>query len=252
MSWTTSVAVVASLGAQLMSLGCSSSPIAQSRPAATTPGHKIDDVSVAEAPVAEPEVTPETYCADVARLMDEKCEALNIAPEDQDKALCVEGVRRALYDRTDDAAEVANTFGRCMRHHCDAAVACIAQARAGWERPAQRRRSCEDADTSGAVALDAKQWAARTGAQAKRYSDVITTAARPIEVCELEGQLGWLMAMRCDDDSQPFHSMAEAHIARVRNIGAAGRCNSIVDLYQVTCPEKAYDVYMDLYMCPAQ
>lgn len=250
MSWTKWIAVVAMLSANVASFNCSSS--LRSRPPAVTPPDKPEGVSVAEAVASDSEVTPETYCADVARLMSEKCEALNIAPEDQDAKLCVEGIRRALYDRTEDAAEVANTIGRCMRNHCDAAVECIAEARSGWDKTSQRRRSCEDADTSGFVALDAKQWAARTGAQALRYSDVITTAARPIEVCELEGQLGWLMAMRCDDDSHPFHSMAEAHIARVRNIGAAGRCNSIVDLYQVTCPEKSYDVYMDLYMCPAQ
>ena len=250
MSWTKWVAVVGFLSVSIASLHCGSS--SQSRPAAASPKQNIEDGSVADEAVSEREVTPETYCADIARLVGEKCEALNTAPEDQDEKLCVEGMRRALYDRTDDAAEVANTIGRCVRNHCDAAVECIAQARTSWDKTSHRRRSCQDADTSGFVALDATQWAARTGAHAQRYSDVITTAARPIEVCELEGQLRWLMAMRCDDDSQPFHSLAEAHIARVRNIGAAGRCNSIVDLYQVTCPERAYDVYMDLYMCPAQ
>ncbi len=250
MSWTTWVAVVGFFGVSIASLQCGSA--AQSRPAAASPRQNIEGDRVVDDAVRDREVTPETYCADIARLVGEKCEALNTAPEDQDEKLCVEGIRRALYDRTDDAAEVANTIGRCVRNHCDAAVECIAQARAGWDKTSHRRRSCEDADTSGFVALDAKQWAARTGVQAQRYSDVITTAARPIEVCELEGQLSWLMAMRCDDGSQPFHSLAEAHIARVRNIGAAGRCNSIVDLYQVTCPERAYDVYMDLYMCSAQ
>ncbi len=230
--------------------GCGS-PM-QPRAATTTPSQKLDDTSTAEVSVSEQDVTPETYCADIARLAGEKCEALNTAPEDQDETLCVEGIRRALYDRTDDAAEVATTIGLCLRNHCDAAVECIAAARASWDSASHRRRSCDDADTAGFVALDAKQWAARTGAQAQRYSDVTTTAARPVEVCELEGQLRWLMTMRCDDDSHPFASLAEAHIARVRNVGAAGRCNSIVDLYQVSCPERSYDIYMDLYMCPAQ
>lgn len=201
---------------------------------------------------AAAEVTPQTYCADVARLAAAKCESLNIAPEDTDPALCEEGVRRSLYDRTADAREVVETIGTCLRQDCAGATECIAQAHDAWEKDRGRRRTCSDEDTSGAVALDAQQWANRTGANAQRFSDVATTPAKPIEVCELEGQLRWLTSMRCDDGSQPFRSFAEAHVARVRNIGPAGRCNSIVDLYQVTCPERTYDVYMDLYMCPAQ
>ncbi|HPH66797.1 MAG TPA: hypothetical protein PLF40_13665 [Kofleriaceae bacterium] len=206
----------------------------------------------ANRPATAAEVTPQTYCADVARLAAAKCDALNIAPEDADPALCEEGVRRALYDRTADAREVVETIGSCLKQDCAGATECIAQAHEGWEKNRGRRRACSDEDTSGVVALDAKQWANRTGATAQRFSDVATTPAMPIEVCELEGQLRWLTSMRCDDGSQPFHSFAEAHVARVRNIGPAGRCNSIVDLYQVTCPERTYDVYMDLYMCPAQ
>lgn len=84
----------------------------------------------------------------------------------------------------------------------------------------------------------------------QRFSALSTTKEQPVEVCEVQGQLVWLTQVQCDDGSNPYRSMSEAHNSRAGNVGPGGRCGSIVDLYMVPCPEKTYEVYMDLYVCP--
>lgn len=66
----------------------------------------------------------------------------------------------------------------------------------------------------------------------------------------LEGQLELLTRLVCDDGSQPFVNPQQAHAARRGAVGQGGRCGSVIDLYDVVCPEGAYEIYMDLYVCP--
>ena len=76
-----------------------------------------------------------------------------------------------------------------------------------------------------------------------------TSRERPVEVCQSSGQLRFLQTLRCADGSSPFRNAAQAYRARVGSVGNGGRCDSVIDLYQVPCGEKVYEVYMDLYVC---
>lgn len=91
----------------------------------------------------------------------------------------------------------------------------------------------------------------RNGEGVTSLSAVTTSKARPIEVCGVRGQLLWLMTARCADGSPPFASAQVAHAARIGSVGTGGRCESVIDLYAVPCPEGEQEVYMDLYMCRA-
>ncbi len=111
--------------------------------------------------------------------------------------------------------------------------------------------ACPRANVFSPVALPKDAWAQRTGADTAKFSALATSQAAPVEVCGVEGQLTWLTKVRCDDGSNPFPSLSAAHGSRLGSTGEGGRCGSIIDLYVVPCPEKKYQVYMDLYVCPA-
>lgn len=104
-------------------------------------------------------------------------------------------------------------------------------------------------DQFGAVTLTAAQATGRYGHGSTRFDQVITSKERAVEVCGPSGQLDWLFATSCADGSHPFADRATAHAARRGSMGAGGRCGSVIDLYAVPCPEKTYEVYMDMYMC---
>lgn len=103
----------------------------------------------------------------------------------------------------------------------------------------------------GPVALPRSALSGRHGSTTQRFSAITTSKSTPVEVCGVQEQLDWLTRVRCDDGSNPFPGMREAHAARAGSVGAGGQCGSIIDLYQVRCPEKTYEIYMDLYMCGA-
>ncbi len=104
-------------------------------------------------------------------------------------------------------------------------------------------------DQFGPVTLDARQATGRYGHGATRYDQVITSKERAVEVCGPAGELDWLFASSCADGSHPFADRASAHAARRGSVGGGGRCGSIIDDYQVPCPEKTYEIFMDMYMC---
>jgi hypothetical protein len=58
-----------------------------------------------------------------------------------------------------------------------------------------------------------------------------------------------IQRLECDDGSHPFSSLGQAQSARVGNVGPTGRCGAIVDQYEVRCPEKTYEIFIDMYHC---
>jgi hypothetical protein len=78
---------------------------------------------------------------------------------------------------------------------------------------------------------------------------VRSSKARPIEVCKVRGQLRWLLSLRCPDGRNPYPSPRAAHGSRAGSVGPGGRCGRIIDRYRVPCPDRTYDVFMDLYHC---
>ena len=104
-------------------------------------------------------------------------------------------------------------------------------------------------DPYGPVTLTAPQATGRYGHGSTRFDQVMTSKERALEVCGPAGELDWLFATSCADGSHPFVDRATAHGARRGSVGGGGRCGSVIDLYQVPCPEKTYEVHMDMYMC---
>jgi hypothetical protein len=109
--------------------------------------------------------------------------------------------------------------------------------------------SCERPAEFGPVIVSSDAYARRTGAGALRFSDAPTTKELPLEECGLQQSLRRLVELTCNDGSNPFPGLRQAHVSRAGNVGPGGRCGSIVDLYRVPCPEKVYDVYVDMYVC---
>jgi hypothetical protein len=95
----------------------------------------------------------------------------------------------------------------------------------------------------GPITLNADQVPLRRGATVAKYGDIATSKEEPIEVCSPSGQAKWLQTVSCNDGSPG------KGINRKGNVGKGGLCGSIIDLYVTTCPEKTYEVYMDMYMC---
>jgi len=104
----------------------------------------------------------------------------------------------------------------------------------------------------GPTLVPAAIYAARTGADAHKFSELgVSTKERPLEECGLKRVLVRLVTLTCDDGSNPFsRDLKAAHMSRSGNVGPGGRCDSIIDRYEVACPERTYAVFADMYICP--
>lgn len=71
----------------------------------------------------------------------------------------------------------------------------------------------------------------------------------PLQVCGIPATQSALMAMQCADGSRPFAAPLQVAKARVGNRGRGGLCKTMIDHYEVKCPEKTYSVYVDMYWC---
>ena len=89
----------------------------------------------------------------------------------------------------------------------------------------------------------------RYGANAATFSLLPTTQQSPLEACGLSAALQALSELQCDDGSHPFSDSNHAHAARTGNTGPGGRCDSVIDLYEVPCSEERYLVHVDMYFC---
>jgi hypothetical protein len=110
---------------------------------------------------------------------------------------------------------------------------------------------CKRGDSFGPIAVSPAQYLARTGAGATRFSSLATNKQLPLEECGIRGVLKRLVALKCNDGSNPFDGdLNTAHRSRAGNLGPGGRCGSIIDEYGVPCPEATYQVFADSYVCP--
>jgi hypothetical protein len=198
-------------------------------------------------------VTPATICARVAELRHKQCRAVERYALSE--AECRDDVERSLETRGPDARTAKHAQGRCMLDHasCDAIAGCLAALDAAADEmdgTPTRLRTCKQTEVFAPVGLARARWERRRGAGARRYADVATTKARPVEVCGKPAQAEWLTTVTCRDGSRPFPSSSHARAARLRNVGRGGRCSSIIDLFAVPCPEGTYKIYIDAYVCP--
>lgn len=104
-------------------------------------------------------------------------------------------------------------------------------------------------DEFGPIQLDAAHAAHRRGRDVTKFSAAQSSKDKPLEVCGVGQQQQWLMAATCDDGSRPYQDRRQIAESRRGNVGMGGTCGTIIDLYVATCPEKEYEVYLDMYHC---
>lgn len=114
-----------------------------------------------------------------------------------------------------------------------------------------RRGDCLPEREDGSYHLDAAQAGARRGASDRRFGDTVTTQRAPIQACGLHGVLTWLTRVTCAGGSKPWgEDFNQAHAGRkgsaMENLLS---CDKPVDLYIAPCPERAYEIFLDMYHC---
>jgi hypothetical protein len=192
-------------------------------------------------------LTAETVCARFVSLKQQHCG--NFDNIKLSAAECPDVFRVALARGAQKDDKVLAAMGRCMvdQADCDGVMACFATV--SYEDP-NDLRACTAPNDSRAAGLPAADFARRNGAGVARYRDAKSSKAQPIEMCGISGGIAWLTGLACDDGSHPVASRDDAEQVRAGNVGAGGRCGSIIDLYKVSCPERTYEVYVDGYICP--
>ncbi|HUQ02478.1 MAG TPA: hypothetical protein VM261_08285 [Kofleriaceae bacterium] len=226
--------------------GCGASP----KPATTSNGGDPSGGGGGEVSTVGSDPTPESICARVFELKASSCDLTSGYDLTHDE--CVADFHKSFEDRGPDARTANISLGRCLIDNasCEAAAQCV-DGLSTATAPDQFR----ECGTGGIepIAMPRDEWTKRKAATVTRFSQATSTKEEPIETCgiwEDEGQLDWLMSMRCEDGSQPFDGAHQAHASRAGNVGAGGRCGSIIDLYEVPCPEGTYSIYIDAYVCP--
>lgn len=110
--------------------------------------------------------------------------------------------------------------------------------------------ACPRPDMFGPVVVSRQAYLSRAGVEATRFSDLATSKEKPIEECGIRPVLKRLLELTCNDRSNPFNGDGRAaHASRAGSFGPGGRCGSIIDRYDVKCPEATYQVFADSYVC---
>ncbi len=104
-------------------------------------------------------------------------------------------------------------------------------------------------DELGPWNLTTDQMSKRFGTGVTALASITTSQAHPIEVCGVPAENTWLAASTCADGSHPYPGPEAVEESRAGNTGPGGRCGGIIDLYKAKCPEKVYDVYIDMNLC---
>lgn len=135
-----------------------------------------------------------------------------------------------------------------------AAVGCATTSRSSSPTRSVDNRdaaACTRPDAFGPVLVPRERFESRNGAQAASFSALSTSLDRPLEECGIPATLQKLVALRCDDGSNPFNQdLGEAHASRRGSVGPGGQCGSMIDVYEIACPERRYEVFSDIYVCP--
>lgn len=193
-------------------------------------------------PAMTANLTVEEACARFDALAESGCDWTQRFPAQfRDGASCVPSLQTWVKD-----PKLQKSVS-CWALECEAAAQCMIAAHSD-AAPAAARKCGEEG--TGPVMVDAGTWAARPGANAKKFSEVKSSEQAPVELCGVEAEVEWITKVKCNDDSNPFGSMAKANESRDAYVQRGGRCNSILDRYSVKCPEQTYTIYIDRYVCP--
>ena len=104
-------------------------------------------------------------------------------------------------------------------------------------------------DELGPWNLTQDQMSKRYGTGVTALASIQTSQQHPIEVCGVPAENVWLASSTCADGSHPYPGPDAVEESRAGNTGEGGRCGGIIDLYKAKCPEKVYDVYIDMNLC---
>jgi len=136
---------------------------------------------------------------------------------------------------------------------CDAVTACVATADAGSAGPyVGPVRACADATAPTIPAGVSPGEIAHSydGGGSTRLGDLKSGLEKPVEVCGGPAEISFLLRVTCFDGSHAFADRATAAAAR-RPAGIGGRCGRMVDHVSAKCPDRAYEIFVDPYRCPA-
>jgi hypothetical protein len=187
---------------------------------------------------------PDRLCTRLSELKAQQCSVF----ADLDMAGCPKLVK----DGYDDPSNrpMIESVNECTTalDTCSDVVACMD----GSQQTQQLRKCAEKSDEllGAAVGMPHDAWLKASKRGFSKFSQVKSSKAAPVEVCGIPTENAWLATLACDDGSHPLVDNSGAETARVGNLGDGGRCNSIIDLYRVKCPEASYDIYLDGYVCP--
>lgn len=228
------ISILAPLFASILLAACGSSGSA--RGTTTTP---------ASPPPSQPAVehTPESVCRRLAETAS-RCSEIGFGRVEMRR--CIRSFEEAA--RTKFGQDLLKTGGQCLTANtgCEQIYQCL-QVVTGGDQPL---RACdEDPGAGQRVGIPRAEWERRNGAGVAAFRDAKSTKTAPIEMCGVPAANEWLTTLSCNDGSQPLRDRAGAEDARKGNVGPGGRCGSFVDHYVVACPEAAYEIFIDAYVC---
>jgi hypothetical protein len=146
------------------------------------------------------------------------------------------------------------TIEQCMfEPTCDGMHTCVDKIRAEGGVYRGPTGACQLADGESDLVpagVSDAEVRASYGSADKTFADSPSSRDRPIEVCGMPSSAGYLTRVTCADGSKAFPDRDAATRARRGNVGPGGRCGRVIDRYEVPCPERTYDVFLDAYRCP--
>ena len=188
-------------------------------------------------PASAPAITAEAACTRLQTLRAANCgylDRLSINP-----SRCADMMGTMM-------KEAGNSIARCLvtRDACDDVLACIAEPTPTPTPTPTRVEDCAHHRPNARVAV------ASPRDNPTRLAGGLSSKAVPLEVCGFDAEMKLVESLTCGDDTRPVAGGMAVEKARVGDVGTGGRCNSVIDLYRITCPDRAYDVYVDAYVCP--
>jgi hypothetical protein len=205
------------------------------------------EATPAASSTTQPPLAPADACARVATLKGEGCAWAQRFPQEfSDPAVCVRSLELWFSPQTAGHDELARSAA-CWALDCDAAASCMIRVKSSQPPPGPRECGT---DGTGSVYVDKATFAKRRGAEVRRFADIKTTEAEPVEVCGIDGEVAWMTRATCKGGTHPFPTPDSANEGRDSYMAKGGRCNSILDRYTVECPEETYTIHVDRYVCP--
>jgi len=102
------------------------------------------------------------------------------------------------------------------------------------------------------ISIPPDTWEQRRWADVDELRELRTSEDEPLETCQ-DFAYERVAGLRCASGRPALEDNAAlAGQTRLGNAGPEGRCDNIVDVYDVPCPEGNYEVHVDWYFCPDQ